>query len=57
MNDPNVMFEKEPINKLLQAGELNSYVHKGFWQPMDTAKEAQYLNKLWEKGNAPWKKW
>lgn len=56
-NDPNVMFEKEPINKLLQAGELNSYVHKGFWQPMDTAKEAQYLNKLWEKGNAPWKKW
>jgi NDP-sugar pyrophosphorylase family protein len=33
------------------------YVHKGFWQPMDTFREWRLLNELWESGSAPWKRW
>ena len=34
-----------------------SYMHEGFWQPMDTLRDKKYLQDLWEKGNAPWKTW
>lgn len=54
-DDPNVMFEREPIESLVRQGELHSYRHEGFWQPMDTYQESQYLNKLWNEGKAPWK--
>lgn len=56
-DDPNVMLEREPIAKLVADGQLHSYRHEGFWQPMDTYQETQYLNKLWAEGNAPWKIW
>jgi glucose-1-phosphate cytidylyltransferase len=56
-DDPNVMFEREPIASMLQARELHSYRHEGFWQPMDTYQESQYLNKLWNEDKAPWKVW
>ncbi len=56
-DDPKVMFEREPISKLVQDGQLHSFKHEGFWQPMDTFQEAQYLNRLWEDGQAPWKVW
>ena len=51
------IFEKEPLTKLVEDGQLAGYVHKGFWQCMDTLREKQKLEKLWEDGNAPWKIW
>lgn len=51
------VFEKEPLNNLVQNGELVAYTHKGFWQCMDTLREKQLLEKLWNSGNAPWKVW
>lgn len=56
-DDPSIMFEREPIEGLLRDGQLHSYRHEGFWQPMDTYQETQYLNKLWTDGKAPWKTW
>lgn len=56
-DDPNVPFETTPIANLVRDGELQSYRHEGFWQPMDTYQEAQYLNRLWNEGKAPWKVW
>lgn len=56
-DDPAVMFEREPISSMVRAGQLHSYRHEGFWQPMDNYQETQYLNKLWASGNAPWKVW
>jgi glucose-1-phosphate cytidylyltransferase len=54
--EPNSTLEQEPLNRLAQERKLNSYHHEGFWQPMDTQREAQMLNDLWVKG-APWKVW
>lgn len=51
------IFEKEPLSRLAEEGELMSYQHKGFWQCMDTLREKMELEKLWKSGNAPWKVW
>ncbi|MBQ8922853.1 MAG: glucose-1-phosphate cytidylyltransferase [Oscillospiraceae bacterium] len=51
------VFEQEPLEKLVQNGELMSYLHKGFWQCMDTKREKDILERLLETGTAPWKKW
>ncbi len=51
------VFEKEPLNGLVARSELSAYTHKGYWQCMDTLREKQQLEKLWESGNAPWKLW
>ncbi|MBR9835377.1 MAG: glucose-1-phosphate cytidylyltransferase, partial [Alphaproteobacteria bacterium] len=40
-----------------QTGRLEAYQHNGFWQPMDTLRDANYLNDLWDKQQAPWKLW
>jgi glucose-1-phosphate cytidylyltransferase len=56
-DDPNVMFERDPIMRIAADGQLNAYTHEGWWQPMDTYQEMQYLNGLWESGKAPWKVW
>lgn len=53
----NTIFEKEPMDALVQRRELVSYVHRGFWQCMDTKREKEQLEKLWESGKAPWKMW
>jgi glucose-1-phosphate cytidylyltransferase len=50
-------WEREPLQKLAKEGQLSSYLHRGFWQPMDTLRDKNYLNKLWNSGNAPWKVW
>ena len=55
-NDATV-FEKEPLERLAKAGELMSYVHKGFWQCMDNIREKQMLEKLLAANSAPWKVW
>ena len=51
------IFEKEPIEKLASEGELMSYNHEGFWQCMDTKREKDLLEKMWNTDSAPWKKW
>lgn len=51
------VFEKEPIANLAKDGQLMSYKHTGFWQCMDTLREKQKLEKLWESDRAPWKTW
>ena len=51
------VFEKDPMIKLADENQLMSYQHKGFWQCMDTKREKDILEKRWENGNPPWKKW
>lgn len=51
------VFEKEPLVKLTEQGELMSYMHHGFWQCMDNKREMEMLEKLLKTGKAPWKKW
>ena len=51
------VFEREPLEKLAAQGELMSYMHRGFWQCMDTAREKETLEKYWANGSAPWKVW
>lgn len=55
-NDESV-FEKEPLARLAEEGELMSYIHNGFWQCMDTKREMDSLERLYRMGAAPWKKW
>jgi len=50
-------LEKEPLENLALNAELMAYTHDGFWQPMDTMREAEELNSLWNQGLAPWKNW
>ena len=51
------VFERKPLMELADAGELMSYCHRGFWQCMDTKREKDILEKMWNSGTAPWKKW
>ncbi len=50
-------FEDYPLKTLVKEQKLNAYVHKGFWQCMDTLREKEKLEKLWYSGNCPWKVW
>jgi len=50
------MLEREPLEKLTNTGQLMAFEHKGFWKCMDTMRDKILLNKLWNKGNALWKK-
>jgi glucose-1-phosphate cytidylyltransferase len=52
-----VIWEKGPLESLAREGELMAYEHEGFWQPMDTLRDKNYLEDLWEAGEAPWKIW
>ncbi|HPA20667.1 MAG TPA: glucose-1-phosphate cytidylyltransferase [Verrucomicrobiae bacterium] len=56
-NCDEIMFEQDPLRRLAVDGELVAYRHKGFWQPMDTFAEFNFLNGLWAKGAAPWQVW
>lgn len=51
------IWEQDPLKTLAKTGELEAYRHSGFWQPMDTLRDANYLNALWEDNVAPWKLW
>jgi glucose-1-phosphate cytidylyltransferase len=55
--DPALILEQEPLGRCALDGELMSYPHDGYWQPMDTYREYVLLNSLWETGKAPWKVW
>ena len=47
----------EVLERLATEGQLAAWRHRGFWQPMDTLRDKQYLESLWANGKAPWKKW
>lgn len=51
------VLEREPLERLAAAGELAAYRHEGFWDCMDTYKDAVELNDLWSSGNPPWAPW
>jgi len=55
--DENSVLEQDPLHRLAEDGQLAAYRHEGFWQPMDTYREALLLNELWESGEAPWRNW
>jgi glucose-1-phosphate cytidylyltransferase len=50
-------WEGEPLTRLAADGELMAFEHTGFWQPMDTLRDKNHLEELWQGGNAPWKSW
>jgi glucose-1-phosphate cytidylyltransferase len=51
------ILETDALIPLAEDGKVNAYKHEGFWQPMDTYREAQLLNEMWNLGKAPWKKY
>jgi len=55
-NDSSI-WEQYPLNQLAADNQLMAYVHEGFWQPMDTLRDKNHLEALWDSGNAPWKAW
>ena len=55
--DDKTVFEQEPMKKLASEGQLKGFYHDGFWQCMDTKREKDMLEELWESGKAPWKVW
>ena len=57
LENDDTVFEKEPIAELIQKNELKAYIYNGFWQCMDTKRELEKLQDMWQNGNAPWKVW
>ena len=57
LSDDTTVLEEGPMRELAQAGEIAAFLHSGFWQPMDTQREYQELNEIWQSGKAPWKIW
>ena len=53
----NKPMEMEPMNELVDKKQLQVFIHSGFWEPMDTLREYNKLNKLWSDEPAPWKVW
>lgn len=51
------IWEREPLERLASEGQLGIYKHSGFWQPMDTLRDKNYLEELWVSGKAPWRVW
>jgi glucose-1-phosphate cytidylyltransferase len=51
------IWERAPMERLAREGQLSAYLHQGFWQPMDTLRDKQHLDELWQSGKAPWKVW
>ena len=57
IKDDKTIWEREPLERLAQEGDLAAFHHTGFWQPMDTLRDKVHLEELWQSGNAPWKVW
>ena len=51
------ILERAPLENLAHAGELMAWQHQGFWHPMDTIRDSEHLNEIWDTGVAPWKIW
>ena len=57
IKDDKTTWEQEPLMSLAERGELMAFEHDGFWQPMDTLRDRDHLQSLWDGGAAPWKLW
>ena len=57
IKDDETVFEKDPLEKLASEGNLKAYKHDGFWQCMDTQRDKNLLENLWDYNKAPWKIW
>jgi glucose-1-phosphate cytidylyltransferase len=55
INSDDAILEKEPLEKAASMGQLNAFKHEGFWQCMDSVRDRNYLESLWNNGTAPWK--
>ena len=51
------VWERGPLERLARERQLSAFVHEGFWQPMDTLRDKNLLESLWQSGRAPWKVW
>ncbi|WP_345993690.1 glucose-1-phosphate cytidylyltransferase [Sulfurimonas sp. HSL-1716] len=57
IDNESTVFEQAPLQNLANDGEIFTYKHKGFWKPMDSLKDKNDLNQLWDEAQAPWKVW
>ena len=57
LDNDETSLEREPLEKLALDGQLRAFKHSGFWQPMDTLRDKNLLEELWQNGKAPWKTW
>lgn len=57
IKDDNTIWEQNSLPKLALEGQVQSYKHSGFWHPMDTLRDKEYLEELWNKKDCPWKSW
>jgi len=57
ITDDTTVWEHEPLEHLAVTGQLAAFRHTGFWQPMDTLRDKNFLEDLWRQGKAPWKVW
>ena len=57
IDDDDTVLEREPMERLAAEGNLSCFKHGGFWQCMDTLRDKERVEKLWNSGNAPWKTW
>ena len=57
IQDDSTTWEQEPLKGLAAEGQLHAHQHRSFWQPMDTLRDKQLLEELWQGGNPPWKSW
>jgi len=55
--DDSTIWEQGPLETLAKEGQIAAYEHCGFWQPMDTLRDKNYLEELWSSGRAPWRHW
>ena len=51
------IWEKDPMKRLSKEKQLNAFKHSGFWRPMDTLRDKNFLKNLWDSKKAPWKTW
>jgi len=57
LKDDTTVWEREPLERLAKENQLSAFKHTGFWQPLDTLRDKNYLDKLWNSDKAPWKNW
>ena len=57
IEDDSTVWEQDPMEKLASQGQMSAFKHDGFWQPMDTLRDKNYLEELWQSHAAPWKVW
>ena len=57
IDDDSTIWERKPLETLAKTSQLQAFKHDGFWQPMDTLRDKQHLEELWQSGEAPWKVW